>query len=168
MLNSYSTSRLLLNKLSLQDADFIFELVNTPEWKAFIGERNLNTIEDAIKYVQKIMSNQSIDYWIVRSRESNLSLGIITFIKREYLDHHDIGFAFLKKYTGKEFAFEAAAVVLSDAMKYPEHSSILATTVKENKRSIRLLERLGLQFLKEIQIENEVLLVYSIDREKNN
>lgn len=89
-------------------------------------------------------------------------MGIITFIKRDYLDHYDIGFAFLSKYTGKGYAYEATIAILKDVVKSPTHTHILATTVKGNVSSIKLLEKLGLRFDREITREGDLLAVYSV------
>lgn len=158
---TYNTERLLLNKLCIEDNAFINELVNTQEWIKFIGERNIKTEEDAINYVHKIMNNANINYWVVKLKTDNTSIGIITFIKRDYLEHHDIGFAFLPKYAKNGYAYEAAAVVLKDAVQNANHSQILATTIKENTNSIKLLKKLGLSFKNEMKVGEDLLMIYS-------
>jgi RimJ/RimL family protein N-acetyltransferase len=151
MQNNYNTARLILNELSLSDAEFISELVNTPEWIQFIGDRNVRSMEDAIAYIQKILDNPNVHYWVVRTRDREILVGIITFIRRDYLDHPDIGFAFLPRHTKQGYAYEAASAVLNDIKKDSSHSEILATTVKENKNSIRLLEKLSFRLLKKLK-----------------
>lgn len=165
MPTNYTTPRLLLHDLTLNDAEFISELVNTPEWIKFIGERNIRTQEDAIAYIQKLIYSPNINYWVVKLKGQQIPIGIITFIKREYLDYPDIGFAFLPKYTKQGYAYEASMTVLKDVMNVFVHAHILATTIKENINSIQLLEKLGFHFSKEIQVEDEMLLVYSIKTE---
>jgi len=162
METTYSTARLLLTELALSDADFIAELVNTEEWIRYIGDRNIKTHEDAIAYVQKIMENASIRYWVVKLKEELTPIGIITLIRRDYLEHADIGFAFLPKYAGQGYAYEATAVVLEDALNGDGHARVLAITVASNRRSIQLLEKLGFRFSNEIDVEKEKLLVYSV------
>jgi len=160
------TSRLQLDEVNLNDAEFISELVNTPEWIRFIGNRNIRSKAAANEYIQKIIDNPNINYWVVRIREGKIPIGIITFIKRDYLMHYDIGFAFLEKYTKRGFAYEATVAVLDDALKNSMHTQILATTVKDNVNSIQLLEKLGLRFDREMEREGEVLLVYSVGADK--
>lgn len=162
MQNSYTTVRLLLNKLTVDDHEFILELVNTPEWIKYIGNRKIKSNKEAIVYVQKMIDSPHINYWVVKSIERQIPMGIVTFIKRDYLEHYDIGFAFLAKYTGKGYAHEAATAILHDVKEDPSHTQILATTLKENANSIRLLEKLGFRYMNEIEVENENLLVYGI------
>lgn len=161
MQSNYSTERLSVEVLTLRDAAFVMELVNTAEWIKYIGNRNINTLTEAGVYIQKIINNPAINYWVVRTRDNKKPVGIISFIKRDYLPHHDIGFAFLNEYKKQGYAFEAASVVLDDALKHPEHPQVLATTIKENTKSIRLLQKLGFIFYKEIEIEQEPLLVFA-------
>ena len=101
---------------------------------------------------------------VVKLKLVNTPLGIISFIKRDYLDHYDIGFAFLPQHTNKGYAFEAAKEVLSYALNDLKMPAIVATTLHENANSIHLLEKLGLHFDKKIVADMEELLVYSTDR----
>jgi RimJ/RimL family protein N-acetyltransferase len=161
MKTSIITERLLIDLLATSDEDFIFEIVNTKGWLKFIGDRNIHSKEDAAVYIKKILSNSNIIYYIVRLKENKIPAGIISFIKRDYLQHWDIGFAFLPKFEGRGYAFEAAKEVLLAAIKNPEHSNIFATTLPGNVSSIKLLKKLGLIFKEEIQVENELLHLYS-------
>lgn len=166
MQSSYFTERITLNELSLSDVNFIKELVNTPGWIKFIGDRNIHTHDEAKAYVEKIIENPNINYWVVKLKSQNISIGIITFIKRDYLEHYDIGFAFLPQYSKNGFAYEATIPVLYDAVNNHNHRQILGTTIKENTNSIKLLEKLGFNYEKEIENGKDLLLVYSVNDEK--
>ena len=81
------TERLLIKPLALTDADFIFELVNTEGWIRFIGNRNIASQDEARAYIQKVLENENVSYWVVQRKESLDAIGIITYIKRDYLEH---------------------------------------------------------------------------------
>jgi RimJ/RimL family protein N-acetyltransferase len=162
MHKKYKTKRLTLSRLSLQDASFVFDLLNTEGWIKFIGDRNIKTIEDAMDYTQKVLGDPKIVYWVVKSRSEKKHVGLISFIKRDYLSHHDLGFAFLPSFSNQGYAFEAAACVLRDLLKNQNHPIILATTRPDNTRSVKLLEKLGFHFDKEIENEQVKLFLYSI------
>jgi [ribosomal protein S5]-alanine N-acetyltransferase len=155
------TQRLVLNLITEADDDFMRTLVNTEGWLKFIGDRNVHSKQDAIAYIQRIKNTPNLFYWVVRLKDNDTPLGIISFIKRSYLEHFDIGFAFLTEYNGCGYAYEAAEKVLSIASKKLEYSTILATTIPQNIASIKLLNKLGLHFEREIEVANETLHVYS-------
>jgi RimJ/RimL family protein N-acetyltransferase len=156
-----TTNRLSIGALSINDHDFVFELLNSKGWLEFIGDRNVHSKEDAINYINKILATPNLTYLVVRLKDGNIPIGIISFIKRDYLLHHDLGFAFLPQFMGSGYAYEAAGEVKLQIMQDPAHAQLLATTVPHNTSSIRLLKKLGFQFEKEIEIKNEVLQVYS-------
>lgn len=161
----YKTERLIIQKLKPSDTAFIFELLNSPGWLTFIGDRDIKTQSDAGKYIQRILGGKDIFYWVVTLQAQETTVGVITFIKRSYLDHHDIGFAFLPVFTRLGYAFEATHAVLSDLMQSSEHSTILATTKKDNIASIQLLKKLGFGFTEEITLEKDKLLMFSVNKE---
>ena len=154
------TERLVLKPISVMDADFILELVNTKAWLTFIGNKNISTPQDAIAYIQKIIANTTTNYWVVTLKDTQLPIGLITVIKRDYLEHRDIGFAFLPNHFNKGYAYEATSSVLDYLIKQHALRTIVAITIPENTRSIKLLQKLGLRFNKEIPLDNEVLQVY--------
>lgn len=159
----YRTNRLQLNPLILGDAAFICELFNTEHYIKFIGDRNIKTREDALKFIHKTADNSNINYWIVKLKNDEKPVGLISFIKRDYLDHYDLGFAFLPEFSNKGYAFEAAEKVLNDFLPDPNHQTILAITMVNNHRSIKLIEKLGFRLDKEIEKDNEKLFLYSIN-----
>jgi [ribosomal protein S5]-alanine N-acetyltransferase len=157
----YHTQRLTLKQIDITDGEFLMELMNTAGWIKFIGDRNIKTREAAENYIRGILSNSTIDYWVVSNKLTGEPMGVISFIKRDYLDHHDIGFAFLDRFLKSGYAFEATQAVLLDAISSGVHARILASTLKENVNSIRLLEKLGFQYHEEIVKDNEALIVYA-------
>jgi len=160
MQTKYITSRLELHKLTEADHKFIYELVNSPNWLEFISDGKTKTEGQTSDYIQKIIDNPTCTYWVVKLQAEHLPIGVITFMKRNYLEYYDIGFAFLPQKTKQGYAFEATAIVLSDALTTMPH--ILAVTVPHNIKSIRLLEKLGFCYSTELIRENERLLLYSI------
>lgn len=161
-----TSSRLTLTALAPADAEFIFELVNTPGWIKFIGDRNVKTIHDAESMVRKIMDNPNVNYWVVRTREQQTSIGIISLVKRDYLESFDVGFAFLPQHMGQGYAYEAAMAFMYALIETDAYPTILATTLAHNSSSIALLSKIGLRFDRELTIESETLQVYAITRDQ--
>lgn len=158
MQQTITTDRLYLSIVTPDDHAFVRALVNSKGWLEFIGDRNVHSDEDAIAYVNRILATPDIYYWVVKA--DGVATGIVSFIKRDYLDHFDIGFAFLPNHSGNGYAYEAAKAVLDMVSEDPLHHTVLATTMPENLPSIKLLSKLGLHFDKEIENGGKPLLLY--------
>lgn len=161
-----TTDRLLIEPLTVNDNNFILELVNTEGWIKFIGNRNVTSQVEATAYIQKIIDNSNTNYWVVKIKNNQTQIGIITLIKRDYLEHHDIGFAFLPNFFNNGYAYEAANIVLKNVIHQYNLSHIFATTFPENVTSIKLLKKLGLFFDKEIEVEKKKLYVFGVSTDK--
>jgi [ribosomal protein S5]-alanine N-acetyltransferase len=153
-------SRLILKQISIEDKSFIKDLVNTEGWIKFIGDRQIFNDDDAENYIQKIINSKNIKYWVVNLKETLIPIGIITFIKRDYLEFYDLGFAFLPGFGKNGYAFEASTMALELIKRDKFYQTILATTIPENNKSIRLLEKLGFSFNDKIENNNEILFIY--------
>lgn len=166
-LQRIQTDRLHIEELSHADASFLIELVNTPGWLEFIGNRNVYTLFDAQNYIQNILDNENYRYWTVKLKDTNSSIGLISLIKREYLTNHDIGFAFLPQYCNLGYAFEATQAVIEKISMLPKFEILLATTLPNNIHSIKLLKRLHFSFIKKIEVNDELLNLYSLTNKKD-
>ena len=158
------TERLMLRQFEQTDAKFIVELVNTPGWIEFIGDRNIKTEEAAVAYLQngpmKSYKENGFGLWMVETKEET-SIGMCGILKRDSLEFPDIGFAFLPGFMGRGYAFEIANATIHYAKDKLNLKTILAITVPTNKKSITLLEKIGLQFSKTIftPVDNEELML---------
>lgn len=154
------TERLFIEPLSTKEAPFIFELVTTKEWIKYIGDRNINNEDDAKAYIEKTINNRDTSFWTVSLKDTKTSIGVITLIKRDYLDSPDIGFAFLPAFFNKGYAYEATHAVIQHYKENEGLNNIIAITLPENTTSIKLLKKLGLTFIKTIHENNEELYMF--------
>lgn len=160
------TSRLVLRKLDISDASFIVELLNTPGWLRFIGDRNVKAIADAEGYILngpvKSYNTNGFGLYIVTLKDGT-PVGMCGLIKRDALEHVDVGFAFMPQYTGKGYAFEATEATLGYARNELGLTTILAITTQDNVQSINLLKKVGLRFERLFQMpgDDEVLMLHT-------
>lgn len=171
---TFSTERLFLRPTNLQDADFILALVNTPKWIQHIGDRKVYTLEDAKNYIQTKMLPQLEqlgygNYTIIR-KSDGVKLGSCGLYDREGLEINDIGFALLPNYEGQGYAYEAARMLMSGAQQDFGVQAISAITTEENISSQKLIEKLGLKFLKIIHLPTDPvpLMYYEIKFNNSN
>lgn len=161
-----TTHRLVLKELNTKDAAFVFELMNTPKWIKFIGDRNIKTLEDAKNNIRnthiKSYNNNGFGFYKVLLKSENYKpIGCCGLIKRDELPAPDIGFAFLTDYEGKGFGFESASAVLALAKSDYKLNEVLGIALPTNKNSIKLLEKLGLTYQKTVipfEDDKELLL----------
>lgn len=164
------TSRLRLREAAQADAPFFYDLLNAPNWKEYIGDRGIRSLQHATHYIQHNLIRQydlvGYGLWVVELRDSGQPIGICGLVKRAGLDVADIGFAFLPEHEGQGFAFEAAQATLGYAMDKLGMDRVLAITTSANERSIGLLHRIGLQFQKMIKLPGELeeLMLFEIRR----
>jgi RimJ/RimL family protein N-acetyltransferase len=144
------TDRLVLRRLSLDDAPFILELVNEPSWLQYIGDKGVRTPEDARKYLREgpmaMYQRSGFGLYRVERKDDGEPMGMCGLIKRDTLPDVDIGFAFLPRFWGQGYAREAAAAVLALGKDTLGLKRIVAITNPDNESSIRLLESLGFRF----------------------
>jgi [ribosomal protein S5]-alanine N-acetyltransferase len=143
------TARLLLRELTPGDTTFLIALLNSPGWLRYIGDRNVRTEEQAQAYLEngpwRSYRENGFGLYLVQRLEDGQALGLCGLLKREGLEHPDIGFAFLPEYMGRGYAFESASAMLEYAKNTLRLPTILAIVLPENQASIRLLEKLGMQ-----------------------
>ena len=142
---SFETKRLKLKPCSKEDAPFLLELLNTPKWIKYIGDRKIRSIADAEEYIENKMTPQlkKLGYsnYIVIRKSDGKKLGTCGLYDREGFDGIDIGFAFLPQYERNGYAYESAHKMMEVAKKHFKIDHISAITTKENIVSQKLLEK---------------------------
>lgn len=165
------TDRLALRQLSPaddNDAAFILELLNEPSWLRFIGDKNVHTLDDARNYIANgpaaMYARVGFGLYLTALKETGEPIGICGLIKRDGLEDVDIGFAFLPRHWSKGYAYEAAAATLAHGRDALGLKRIVAITSIDNHSSIKLLQKIGLQFEKTLTLpgDDEPLSFFSI------
>lgn len=163
----FETERLILRPLTDDDAPFVIELLNTEGYLKYIADRQVKTIEQAQVYLRRgpISSYETYGFGIslVALKHNRQPIGMCGLLKRDYLEHPDIGFAFLPQFMGQGYAYEVARKTVDFGFTELGIQKILGITLPTNAASIKLLERLGLSL--EGQVLNETgeeLLLYGL------
>lgn len=150
------TDRLTLRHATLDDAEFFLRLLNEPSFLRFIGDRGVRTLDDAGRYIadRLIASYEANGFglWVVEQRAAPGPIGICGLVKRDPLPHPDIGFAFLPEFWLRGFAYESAAAVKHHAHTVIGIPRLYAITNPDNVGSIRIVEKLGLEFVDLIEL----------------
>jgi RimJ/RimL family protein N-acetyltransferase len=144
------TERLIIRHLTQDDGEFILELLNEPGFIQNIADRGVRTIEDAQAYIRDgpaaSYANNGFGLFAVELKETGVPIGMCGLIRRDVLPDVDIGYALLERYWNKGYAYEAAAAVLNYGYKTIGLKRIVAITAPDNDASAKVLEKIGLQF----------------------
>jgi RimJ/RimL family protein N-acetyltransferase len=158
-MNVIETERLILRRLSIEDASFILELLNQPSFLRFIGDRGVRTVNDAEKYILQgpMDSYERLGFglYLTELKDSLASIGICGLIKRDALNDIDIGFAFLPQFWSKGYAFEAASAVMVYGREALKLNRIVAIVSPGNERSVKVLERMGFKFESTVRLSED-------------
>jgi RimJ/RimL family protein N-acetyltransferase len=166
------TARLSLREISTGDDAFIFALMNDSSYLQYIGDRGIRTLENARTYIQEKFVRGYARFghglYLVELKSSQVSVGICGLVKRDGLEHPDIGFAFLPEHRSRGFAFEAARAALDFGFGSLAMKTVLGITSADNRASIRLLEKLGLRYQRMIRVPPNARdsMLFSTEREK--
>ena len=161
------TERLILRKFTVDDAPFMLELLNTPSWLRFIGDRNVHSVEEAKQFLingyLKSYATHGFGFYLVVEKITQNFIGMCGLIKREVLDDVDIGFAFMPNFMGKGYGFEAAWATLYYAQNILQLDKVIAIVNPKNEVSIGLIKKIGLHFEKNITLypEKKELMLFS-------
>lgn len=149
-MKTLTTERLILRLVSVDDAPFILELYNHPDFYRFVGDKQMRTDYEAIRYIKENMlrmeEKKGVSLLVVEDKQTKQPLGICGLVKRDTLNTYDIGYGFLPSAYGQGFAIEAAKAVIEYAKQAMQLSQLVAITNNDNIRSISLLKKLGFEF----------------------
>lgn len=165
-----TTTRLHLRELRDTDADFIFRLLNDPSWLRYIGDRGVHSVDDAHRYIANgpvaMYRKHGFGLYVVEHRDDGTAMGLCGLLKRDGLDDVDIGFAFFPEFGGHGYALEAARAALDDGFSRHGLQRVVAITAQDNAASIRLLQKLGFVFERNITLPGatEVLRLFGAER----
>lgn len=160
------TERLSFREFNLEDSDFVLELVNSPKWIEFIGDRNVRTQAEAKEFLEnnliKSYKENGFGLWVVVLKETNTSIGMCGLVNRDTLEDIDIGFAMLPEYFGSGYGYEIANATINYAKNILHLDKIVGITNPNNIASIKLLNKIGLRFVKTIELpEKDTVLFFS-------
>lgn len=143
------TRRLMLRRLTADDAGFMVRLLNDPGFLRYIGDRGVRTVADATLYLQNVAweSYRLHGYgpFLVEIKAEGTPVGMCGLMRKPWLPGPDLAYAFLSKAAGSGYASEAAARVVELAWTTLRLERLYAVVMPENGASIRVLEKLGLQ-----------------------
>ena len=143
------TERLLLRKISQEDKHELFKLHSHPEVQKYTGEPVVTSIVEIEEAIQtRIIDYEKYGYgrWATFLKNDMQFVGWAGLAYLPEFDEIDLGYRFLPEYWGSGLATEASRAILKYGFDKLKLKQIIAIAMKENKASIRVMEKIGMEF----------------------
>lgn len=160
----FQTPRLFLRQFTEADAPLILELNSDPEIVKYVHEPTLKTAEQAEKIIKDIILPQykkNLGRWAIHIKENNEFIGWCGLKYLPERDEIDLGYRLMQKAWGKGYATEAAKHTLDHGFKVLNLKLITGRAHIENIASIKVLEKIGMDFISEGIIDDCPVRTYT-------
>lgn len=145
LLNNYlETERLYLRPVTIEDAEDMYEYTSDPETVKYMFEVHHN-LDDTKREILNYFVKEPIGKWGVVLKKTGKFIGNAEM----HIDTHnlsaEIGYAIGRKFWGNGYAPEAATQILELGFAEMGLKRIYALYCVDNKKSGRVLEKIGMQ-----------------------
>jgi len=156
------TKRLFLRELNVNDAESFYRLNLDKDVLKYTGDEPFESIENSKEFLEKYNHYEKYGFgrWAVINKENGKFLGWCGLKFTEIRNEYDIGFRFFKKYWNKGYATESAKSCIDYGINKLQLTEILGRTMKENQASIRVLEKIGLEYNRNFDFEGNEGVIY--------
>lgn len=143
------TPRLILTEITLDLVQEMYTMYTTPEVHRYTGEPMIESIEEMAKAIETRVHNYTkygYGRWATLLKEDQRFIGWAGLAYLPEFDEIDLGYRFLPQFWGYGYATEASKAILHYGFERLNLEKIIAIAMKENKASIRVMEKVGMQF----------------------
>jgi ribosomal-protein-alanine N-acetyltransferase len=141
------TNRLTIRSFLESDIPEYATIVADPEVTRFLGDGSPHSYEQATAYIYDCIRSEAKDgiaRYAVTLTDTGELIGFCGF--KRICDYIDFGWRYARRAWGNGYATEAAAAVLDHGVDTMKLSSIVAESALENAGSVRVMEKIGMQF----------------------
>jgi ribosomal-protein-alanine N-acetyltransferase len=142
------TSRLILKKISLEDAEDMFEYASDPEVAKYVTWEYHKSMEDSLNLIKRMLSiseKGDVAFWGLYLKENGKLIGTFELnIDRKNM-MGEIAFVLSKKYWNKGLMTEAVRKVIEFGFEKLNLNRIQARCMAENISSERVMQKAGMK-----------------------
>ena len=162
-----TTRRLILRAFRASDLDAYAEICADPQVTRFLGAGTPLSREDTWRQMAMFLGHWDLlgyGMWALEEGASGRLLGRVGFLNPEGWPGFELGWALGRAHWNRGFATEAAHAALYHAFTELARTHVISLIYPENTASIRVAEKLGESFEREMDIFGKRVLVYGIYR----
>ncbi|WP_426474402.1 GNAT family N-acetyltransferase [Chryseobacterium balustinum] len=158
------TNRLLLREFDTSDAESFYELNLNPNVIKYTGNSAFKDIDEAKAFLENYSDYQRNGFgrWAVVDKSTKMFFGWCGLKYDENLNETDIGFRFFEHFWNQGFATESAKACINYGFEKLNLKTIIGRAMKENIPSIKVLEKIGLQYEKGFDFDGQEGVIYTI------
>jgi [ribosomal protein S5]-alanine N-acetyltransferase len=140
-----TTKRLVLRKLTPDDATELLKLRSDDEVNKYLDRPKTTTINEAIEFINKIdaaVATGASFYWAISLHDDPKLIGTICYWNwDENSSQAEVGYELSPVYQGKGLMQDALAAIIEFGFATLKLKTIVAVPISANDKSIRLLEK---------------------------
>ncbi len=153
----FQTPNLILSQFNEADGSLILQLNSNPEIVKYVHEPVLEKLEQAEKIIIDIILPQyknNLGRWAIYTKNNMEFIGWCGLKYRDDKNEIDLGYRLLPQWWGKGYATEAAQYSLTYGFDTLHLKQIVGRAHIENIASIKVLEKIGMNFIEEGMVDN--------------
>ena len=142
--------RLRLRPPKAEDLENIYRLGSSPQVMRFITSGRTQNREEAKEDLEKRMASTAdpLGFWIAEVKATGAFVGWMALKPLDGLEVVEVGYRFLEEFWGYGYATEGGYRILDYGFRTLNLDRIAAVAVEENRASIRVMEKLGMRFIR--------------------
>jgi [ribosomal protein S5]-alanine N-acetyltransferase len=162
------TERLKLRPLTMDDVDEIYQIWTDAGVRKYLWDDELISREETLSVIEKSLGYfhaKDFGLWVVLPRYEERLIGFCGYWFFHEPPQMELLYGIITDQWGKGFAPEAATAMLRlgfEELGFPE---VIASTDAPNMASVRVMEKLGMSFLKRQTSEGLDTIYYSMKKE---
>ena len=159
-----ATERLRFEFMTEQDLDLMFELDQDPEVMRYLGGKLTTMVDVVEKLIPRMKSYANFELgwglWKVYLIHSNEFVGWVLVRPMNFFNENrddtnlELGWRFKRHVWGQGIATEAATAISNGLAESGRYKKLSAMAIPENAASIRVMEKIGMNFLKKGTVQD--------------
>lgn len=162
------TNRLILRGFSENDFEAYAEMCSDSEVMNYISTGKMLTKEESWRSLAFLIGRwhlKEYGMWAVEEKNSGNFVGRVGLFNLEGWPGVEVGWTLVKSAWGQGYATEAAKISVQWGFEHTNTKELISLIIPENLASIKVSERIGQSFSKEISIQGIKANLYSLNRE---
>ena len=156
------TDRCVLMPFQKHDYDEVKQLYMNLEVRRYLG--GVRKEEELPRIFNEMCHTRDEDHWVVRNKDSNGLVGVISLGPHHDGSFHEISYQLLPEWWGNGYGLEAVRAILDYAFGVLHLPKVIAETQTSNLPSRKLLERAGMQEEQRLMRFGAEQIIFALER----